>query len=172
MSKRIAMISERASPLDALVEGGGQSVYVRQLAVCLARLGFEVDVFTRRQGLRATGGCATRSQSGVVHVPAGPATPISADDFLPHAREFLAGTKQFMLQEQGYHLLHANFWTSALVAAELKRDFGIPLVVAFHGLAATSSGRQHSPGRGQSPASDQFPSSGRGDECPAGRRGG
>ena len=48
--KRIAMISEHASPLAMLggVDSGGQNVYVGQLARHLAALGYEVDVFTRR----------------------------------------------------------------------------------------------------------------------------
>ena len=52
MRKRIALISEHASPLALLggVDSGGQNVYVGQLARLLGRLGFEVDVFTRRDG--------------------------------------------------------------------------------------------------------------------------
>ena len=48
--KRIAMISEHASPLAILggVDAGGQNVYVGQLARHLAAVGYEVDVITRR----------------------------------------------------------------------------------------------------------------------------
>ena len=50
MSRRIALISEHASPLGALggVDGGGQNVYVGQVARHLAASGWDVDVFTRR----------------------------------------------------------------------------------------------------------------------------
>src|SRR5437660_1122655 len=49
-SKRIALIGVHASPLARLGgrEGGGQNVYVGQLARLLTRLGHEVDIFTRR----------------------------------------------------------------------------------------------------------------------------
>ena len=47
---RVAMISEHASPLACLggADAGGQNVYVGQLARHLARRGWQVDVFTRR----------------------------------------------------------------------------------------------------------------------------
>ncbi len=48
--KRVALISEHASPLAALggVDSGGQNVYVQQIAQHLAARGLAVDVFTRR----------------------------------------------------------------------------------------------------------------------------
>ena len=54
MNKRIALISEHASPLCVLggVDSGGQNVYVGQIARHLAALGHEVDVFTRRDSDR------------------------------------------------------------------------------------------------------------------------
>src|SRR5512138_303061 len=50
MSRKIALISEHASPLAVLggVDSGGQNVYVGQLAKHLAADGYQVDVFTRR----------------------------------------------------------------------------------------------------------------------------
>ena len=36
--------------------------------------------------------------------------------------------------EEGYGLLHANFWMSGLVAAEVRRALGVPFVVTFHAL--------------------------------------
>jgi phosphoheptose isomerase len=37
-------------------------------------------------------------------------------------------------QRRPYDLVHANFWMSALVAADLKKATGIPFVVTFHAL--------------------------------------
>ncbi len=49
MTKRIALISEHATPLGIFggTDSGGQNVYVGQLAKQLAAIGYEVDVFTR-----------------------------------------------------------------------------------------------------------------------------
>ena len=49
MKKRIALISEHASPLAAIggVDTGGQNVAVAELAQHLAAIGYKIDVFTR-----------------------------------------------------------------------------------------------------------------------------
>ena len=48
--KRVAMISDHASPIAKLggADSGGQNVYVAHVSTALAKLGFEVDVFTRK----------------------------------------------------------------------------------------------------------------------------
>ena len=47
---RIAMVSEHASPLAALLgpDAGGQNVYVARLTEELARRGHDITVYTRR----------------------------------------------------------------------------------------------------------------------------
>lgn len=49
MNKRIAFISEHASPLVALggVDSGGQNVYVAETARQLSRMGYDIDIYTR-----------------------------------------------------------------------------------------------------------------------------
>jgi D-inositol-3-phosphate glycosyltransferase len=49
--------------------------------------------------------------------------------------EFTAYVLQFCQQQTpAYDLIHANFWMSGLVAAEVKRSLGIPFVITFHAL--------------------------------------
>ena len=71
---KIAMISEHASPLAALggVDAGGQNVHVDALARGLARLGHEVDVYTRREDPYAPERVPLEKGATVVHVPVGP----------------------------------------------------------------------------------------------------
>ena len=67
MRRRVALISEHASPLAVLggVDSGGQNVYVGKVASHLAELGYDVDVFTRRDNshlprvARRIQGCAS-----------------------------------------------------------------------------------------------------------------
>src|SRR5688572_33049778 len=72
--RSIALISEHASPLAAAggVDSGGQNIYVAQVASHLARLGYEVDVFTRRDA-NLPEIVQWQPRVRVVHVPAGPA---------------------------------------------------------------------------------------------------
>ncbi|MFN8557502.1 MAG: glycosyltransferase [Dehalococcoidia bacterium] len=137
MSRRIALISEHASPLGALggIDSGGQNVYVGQLARHLAMSGYEVDVFTRRDAplLPEIGEWVNGVR--VIHVPAGPAAYVRKEDLLPYMEQFAAFMLRFCRrQRRPYDLIHANFWMSGLVAAELKRALGIPFVVTFHAL--------------------------------------
>ena len=131
---RVALISEHASPLACLggVDAGGQNVYVGQLAKHLARRGWQVDVFTRRDGRHLPSVCGYEGVR-VVHVPAGPPERVRKEDLLPYMGAF---TEFFLwyARRGGYDLAHANFFMSALVAAELKRTAGLPFVVTFHAL--------------------------------------
>ncbi len=142
--RTIAIISEHASPLAAPggVDSGGQNVYVAHIARKLARLGFRVDVFTRRDRdtLPEIHNCGDGVR--VIHVPAGPAAFVKKEELLGHMEAFSEYMTAFM-KRQGtpYDLMHANFWMSGLVAANIKAVLGIPFVVTFHALGLVR--RQH-----------------------------
>lgn len=137
MNGRIAVISEHASPLASLgsKDCGGQNVYVAQLAQGLAGLGYEVDVFTRRDHEAQAMVHPWIPGVRIIHVPSGPATALRKEDLLPHMEEFARFFLDFCRQQHTpYRLTHANFWMSGLVAVRAKRELGIPFVVTFHAL--------------------------------------
>ena len=133
--KRIALISEHASPFGVLggVDSGGQNVYVGQLAKHLAKRGYEVDIFTRRDHPLLPQIAEWTQGVRLIHVPAGVAASIRKEDLLPFMPEFTDWMLKFC-QQQSYDLIHANFWMSGLVAAEIKRSLHIPFVITFHAL--------------------------------------
>ncbi|MFL5714732.1 MAG: glycosyltransferase [Chloroflexota bacterium] len=135
MSRRIAMISEHASPLATLggVDAGGQNVYVAQVARRLAALGDRVDVFTRRDDPDLPPVVDLAPGVRVIHVPAGPPEPVAKEDLLPLMEEFTAWMTA-RLRRSSYDVIHANFFYSGLVAADLKASLGLPFVVTFHAL--------------------------------------
>jgi glycosyltransferase involved in cell wall biosynthesis len=140
MTKRIALISEHASPLAAAggVDSGGQNIYVAHVARQLARLGYMVDVFTRRDAPNLPQVLEWQPGVRVVHVPAGPAASVRKEDLLPFMGDFTAYVRDFARelgrQGSGYALTHANFFMSGLPSLELKRALGIPFAVTFHAL--------------------------------------
>lgn len=137
MKKRIAFISEHASPLvtPGSVDAGGQNVYVGELAKQLSRMGYAVDVFTRRENPDLPAVTMWMEEVRVIQIDAGPATVIAKEELLPYMAAFREEMISFMEEEQtAYHLVHANFFMSALVAMELKQLLGIPFVVTFHAL--------------------------------------
>ncbi|MFB3902745.1 MAG: glycosyltransferase [Acidobacteriota bacterium] len=137
MAKRIAFISDHASPVGILggVDSGGQNVYVGQLAKNLAALGYEVDIFTRRDSERLPEIAEWVNGIRIVHVPAGPPDYVPKEQLLPFMGDFTGYVLQFFkCQRKGYDLVHPNFWMSGLVACEIKRQLALPFVVTFHAL--------------------------------------
>jgi D-inositol-3-phosphate glycosyltransferase len=150
VSRRIAMISEHASPLGLPggTDSGGQNVYVAQLSRKLAGMGYEVDVFTRRDDPSLPEVAEWVDGVRIVHVPAGPPRPMPKEYLLSHMEEFTSYVLRFARRDR-YDVAHANFFMSGFVAAELKRARGVPFVITFHALGRVR--RQH-----QGPA-DGFP---------------
>lgn len=134
---KVAMISEHASPLAApgSVDCGGQNVYVAHLAAQLAKLGYEIDIFTR---------CDSPLQKQIVHwqhnirvinVPAGPTCCVPKEEILPYMDEFAHFMIQFARnQKTRYDLVHANFFMSGLVAQQIRQALDIPYAITFHAL--------------------------------------
>jgi len=135
--KRIAFISEHASPLATLggVDSGGQNVYVAELARALAAGGYTVDIFTRREAEDQPEVVEWLPGITVVHICAGPAAVVEKERLLPYMPEFTDMLIRY-IRERGlrYELVHAHFFMSALVASSVRKVLGIPYVVTFHAL--------------------------------------
>ena len=136
MIRRIALISEHASPLATLggVDMGGQNVYVAQVAKTLAAMGYQVDVFTRRDNPDIEEVYTWENGVRIINVPAGPAKNVPKESLLPYMKRFTRYMINFIQRNGSYDLIHANFWMSGLVATEIKRELNIPFVITFHAL--------------------------------------
>jgi glycosyltransferase involved in cell wall biosynthesis len=147
----IALISEHASPLAAPggIDAGGQNIYVAQIARQLGRLGYKVDVFTRRDSERLPELVNYAPGVRVVNVPAGPPSYVRKEAMLPLMDEFADYVCGFARRGGGYLLSHANFFMSGLVSSCLKERLGTPFVVTFHALGRVR--RAHQGG------ADEFP---------------
>lgn len=146
MSKRIAILSEHASPLCALggVDSGGQNVYVRQIARNLAAMGNLVDVFTRKDDEKAPDIQELENGVRIINVKAGPVKFIRKEELLPLMPEFTDFVLDFIQSSrETYDIIHANFFMSGLVACEIKRVLDIPFVITFHALGRVRRLHQH-----------------------------
>ena len=124
---KIALVSEHASPLAVMggVDAGGQNTYVAHVAQQLARLGHEVDVFTRCDNPHLPPVTSIGPRVRVVHVPAGPPSEIPKEQLLPHMDAFGAFLLRFCAQEaMPYDVLHANFFMSGSAALRVKHAPG------------------------------------------------
>lgn len=152
MKRKIAFISDHASPLATLggVDGGGQNVYVAEVARCLAQKGYQVDIYTRRESsdIPEVVGFAPRVR--VIHITAGPSTVLPKEALFAHMNEFTDHVLRFIQDQKiTYDLVHAHFWLSGMVAMAIKKKLHIPFVVTFHALGKVR--RQHQG------ADDKFP---------------
>jgi D-inositol-3-phosphate glycosyltransferase len=140
---RIAMISFHTCPLATLggKDTGGMNVYVRDLTRELGRRGVGVDVFTRSQDEHVPHvlhdlGYGNR----IVHVPAGPETPVSKEGLAAYLPKFVEGIKKFAeKKEVEFNLIHAHYWLSGLAALELQKEWRTPIIQMFHTLAKMKS---------------------------------
>lgn len=134
------MISFHTCPLATLggKDTGGMNVYVRDLTRELGRRGVGVDVFTRSQDEHVPHvlhdlGYGNR----IVHIPAGPETPMAKRDLVGMLPEFVAGVREFAeAKGEHYDILHAHYWLSGLAALQLRENWQIPIIQMFHTLAA------------------------------------
>lgn len=135
MIRRVALISEHASPLAPLgsVDSGGQNIYVGQIAKNLVSQGYKVDIFTRRDNAFSPF-IVDYGGARVIHVPAGPPRFVCKEELLPYMDEFARQIVTFIQRNGKYDLMHANFWMSGLSAVHIRRQTGVPFVITFHAL--------------------------------------
>jgi len=138
MIRRVAMISVHTCPLATLggKETGGMNVYVRDLSRELGRQGIAVDCFTRSQNPQVP---RIRHDLGpnvrVIHLPAGPEAPHDKNLLVHYLPEFVEGVLAFARHERvHYDIIHSHYWLSGLVARDLRRAWGVPVVHMFHTL--------------------------------------
>ncbi|MCU1458650.1 MAG: glycosyl transferase, group 1 [Actinomycetia bacterium] len=140
---RIAMVSEHASPLAVLggVDAGGQNVHVAALSSALAASGHEVTVYTRRDDADLPERLAFVDNVEVVHVDAGPATPVPKDALLPHMRAF----EEELVKHWGHgrpDIAHAHFWMSGLASLGAAGRVGVPTALTYHALGSVKRAEQ------------------------------
>ena len=141
---RIAFLSEHASPAALLggVDAGGQNVYVDEIARHLAREGYMIDIFTRRDRSSQPETLDWAPGVRIIHLEAGPVVPLSKDDLWPYMPAFRDACLHFIEREEIlYDLVHGNFWLSGWVATELQQRLNVPATHIFHAMGATK--RRH-----------------------------
>ncbi len=133
---RLAVLSYHTSPLaqPGTGDGGGMNVYVRELSSALARLGHEVDVYTRRDTFSVKETEHVEPGFRVHHILAGPPVPLARDELTDYVGEFTDTLAAIFARDGAPDALHANYWLSGLVGHRLKHELSLPLLMTFHTL--------------------------------------
>ena len=135
----IALISDHGDPAAEIgrEEAGGQNVYVRQVGEALAKLGWQVDMFTRKS--RDTDETIVQHSPycRTIRLTAGPEEFIPRDRLFEYLPEFVAAFQKFQTKEgTNYPLIHTNYWMSAWIGLELRKTSNIQLIHTYHSLGA------------------------------------
>ena len=137
--KRIALISVHGDPAIEIgkEEAGGQNVYVRHVGEALARLGWQVDMFTRKASPEQAAIVEHSQNCRTIRLTAGPEKFVPRDNIFSYASEFVEKLVKFQ-QESGfqYPLVHTNYWISSWVGMELKKIQQVKQVHTYHSLGA------------------------------------
>jgi len=127
------------------------NVYVRDLTRYLGRMGIQVDVFTRSQDEHVPHvlhdlGYGNR----VVHVPAGPESPLPKQELMAYLPQFVEGILGFARSKGvSYDLIHSHYWMSGLAAKRLKAVWNVPVVHMFHTLGVMKQRVARRPGEAE-----------------------
>ncbi len=135
----IALISDHGDPAADIGkdEAGGQNVYVRQVGEGLAKLGWQVDMFTRKVKPDDATIVQHSPHCRTIRLTAGPQEFIPRDQVFDYMPEFVAAFQAFQSKEgTNYPLVHTNYWMSAWVGLQLKQHRNIQLVHTYHSLGA------------------------------------
>jgi glycosyltransferase involved in cell wall biosynthesis len=135
----IALISDHADPAATIgtEEAGGQNVYVRQVGEQLASLGWQVDMFTRKVNPKDPTIVEHSPHCRTIRLKAGPETFIPRDCLFEYMPEFLQSFQAFQAKQALYYpLIHTNYWLSAWLGLQLKKESGVQLIHTYHSLGA------------------------------------
>jgi D-inositol-3-phosphate glycosyltransferase len=129
------MISVHTSPLATLggKDAGGMNVYVRDLAIHIARQGVAVDVFTRRSDPNRPLIQEIAPGARIINLDVGPAAPVDKNDLYALLPDFAKACVLFgMTEGVRYDVVHAHYWLSGKVAEYLRSYWEAPFVLMFH----------------------------------------
>ena len=136
--RRLAVISTHTSPLAraGTTKAGGMNVYVADLTRHLAEVGWDVDVYTRRDRIDAPDMEDLGHGARLFHVDAGPPVSLPPIEVAAYVPEFTMGVRRLGAGNEPYDLVHSHYWVAGLSGIELARQWQVPHAVMFHTLGA------------------------------------
>lgn len=137
--KRIALISVHGDPAIEIgkEEAGGQNVYVRNVGEALAKLEWQVDMFTRKVSVEQDFIVQHSENCRTIRLKAGPLEFIPRDNLFDYLPEFIENFRKFQKENNiTYKLAHTNYWLSSWVGMQLKKLQGTQQIHTYHSLGA------------------------------------
>ena len=138
--ERIMMISTHgyveANPEFGKPDTGGQVVYVLELSKCLARLGYRVDILTRRfEDQSAMEEVADRVR--VLRFPCGGREFVPKEILCESIPEWVENVSRFIRSNDlEYAFVNSHYWDAGLAGQSLANRFRVPHLHTPHSIGA------------------------------------
>ncbi|MCC0178186.1 glycosyltransferase [Waterburya agarophytonicola K14] len=130
----IALISVHSDPAN---ETGRQNIYVRQVGEALSRMGWQVDMFTRKTEINQEEIVQHNPLCRTIRLTAGAKQFIRQEKLIGCLPQFLQQLLKFQAENNlQYRLIHTNYWLSAWVGMELKKIQSLKHIHTYHSLGA------------------------------------
>jgi D-inositol-3-phosphate glycosyltransferase len=136
---RIAMLSAHSCPVGDLgaKDTGGMSVYIRELAAELGKMGHTVDIYTRIHDPADALVEHMGPGAHLIHLKAGEKATIRKIDVYHSLPEFIFNLETFWRNNKlSYDIVFSHYWISALAAKYLQCRYDIPFISMYHTLGA------------------------------------
>lgn len=138
--QRIMMISTHgyvaAEPEFGKPDTGGQVVYVLELARCLARMGYRVDVLTRRFEDQPTSETVDE-RVRLLRFPCGGKEFIRKETLCDSIPEWVENAARFIrAKDLRYSFINSHYWDAGLAGQALANRFEIPHLHTPHSIGA------------------------------------
>ena len=138
--QRIMMISTHgyvaATPEFGKPDTGGQVVFILELAKCLGRLGYDVDIYTRRFEDQAEIETVD-DRVRVLRLPCGGSEFIPKETLCDHIPEWVENAKAYIKEnELGYQFINSHYWDAGLAGQSLANHLKIPHLHTPHSIGA------------------------------------
>ncbi len=138
--KRILMISTHgfvsATPEFGKPDTGGQVVYVLELSNCLARLGYRVDILTRRfEDQPATERVSDKVR--ILRFSCGGNNFIPKETLCHSIPEWVNNVRHYIKSKKlNYAFINSHYWDAGLAGQALAHHLGIPHIHTPHSIGA------------------------------------
>lgn len=145
---RICMINfhghlkAKEPPIGGHPDSGGQLVYVLNLAQHLAKLGHEVDLFTRKFTSKKFLGFdqdleKVSKNFNLIRIAAGPKDFVPKEEIWPYIEEFTRGVELYYKNKKQHpDIINSHYADSGIAGVLLKARMNKPLVYVGHSLGA------------------------------------
>lgn len=138
---RLAMLSVHSSPIGSIgtKDTGGMSIYIREVAAELGKMGLPVDIYTRATDHNHGQVVDLSDNVRLVHLRAGEKS-IDKLAVYPHLPTFAGNLEDFRKKNNlHYDLVFSHYWLSGWVGRCLQRCWQVPHLMMFHTMGAVKN---------------------------------